>query len=99
MVKNFFINSARVAGDTPLIDVPLMMVTLSVLGWENMYWEALVPESSARSEGSVYREFTATKPDAGEWGRERPLAIVLFEFVFVLMTSPPASRQEAFAES
>jgi hypothetical protein len=31
VVKNFFISSVRVVGDAPLIEVPLMMVTLSVL--------------------------------------------------------------------
>lgn len=34
VVKNFFMSSARVLGEAPLMDVPLMMVTLSEMGWE-----------------------------------------------------------------
>lgn len=34
VVKNFFMSSARVLGEAPLIEVPLMMVTLSEMGWE-----------------------------------------------------------------
>lgn len=98
VVKNFFMSSARVEGDTPLMDVPLMMVTLSVFGCENMYCGAFAPPSSTRSVASGCRELTATNPEAGEWGRERPLAIGL-GLVFVLITSPPAaSRQEGLPE-
>ena len=33
--KNFFMSSARVVGDAPLMEVPLMIVTFSVLALEN----------------------------------------------------------------
>lgn len=68
MVKNFFISSALVVGDAPLIDVPLMIVIFSVLGWEKanggerLLWS---PPASA-----VRLALTATKPPGGECGFE-----------------------------
>ena len=62
VVKNFFISSALVVGEAPLIDVPLIIVTLSVFGWENINCPALSEPSSETS----WRELTATKPEGGE---------------------------------
>ena len=49
-VRNFFINSARVVGDAPLIEVPLMIVTFSVLALENRSWAALAAGSGEVSD-------------------------------------------------
>ena len=105
VVKNFFISSARVVGEAPLIEVPLMMVTLSVFGWENMNCEALIALSSAWSVGSACRELTATNPDAGECGRERPLMpcwllFLLLELLLVVIIkgAPFMSRHVGLLE-
>jgi hypothetical protein len=62
VVKNFFMSSALVVGEAPLIEVPLIIVTLSVLGCENINCPALRALSSETS----CRELTATNPDGGE---------------------------------
>lgn len=77
MEKNFFINSARVVGDAPLTEVPLMMVILSVFDWENKNGEGMVFSAAATISDPLTRwALTATNPVGGECGRECP-----FEFV------------------
>jgi hypothetical protein len=69
--KNLFMSSARVVGDAPLMDVPLMMVTFSVLALENKSWAALVAGSGEASglgsAGRDCRVFTAVNPMGGDW--------------------------------
>lgn len=73
VVKNLFINSARVVGDAPLIEVPLIMVTLSVLDCGNANDDDSGLSSGAGSPAPGRLALTATKPAEGEWADEEPL--------------------------
>ena len=68
--KNFFMSSARVVGDAPLMEVPLMIVTFSVLALENRSWAALVARSGEvsglDSAGRDCRVLTAVNPIGGD---------------------------------
>ena len=68
--KNFFISSARVVGEAPLMDVPLMIVTFSVLALEKRSCAALAAESGEvsglDSAGRDCRVFTAVNPVGGD---------------------------------
>ena len=69
--KNFFINSARRVGEAPLIEVPLMIVTLSVFAVGNKSCAALLVAVSGEvsvlaSTGADCRVLTAVKPLGGD---------------------------------
>jgi hypothetical protein len=68
--KNFFMSSARVVGDAPLMEVPLMIVTFSVLALENRSWAAVVARSGEvsglDSAGRDCRVLTAVNPIGGD---------------------------------
>jgi hypothetical protein len=68
--KNFFMSSARVVGDAPLMEVPLMIVTFSVLALENRSWAAVVARSGdvsgLDSAGRDCRVLTAVNPIGGD---------------------------------
>jgi len=68
--KNFFMSSARVVGDAPLMEVPLMIVTFSVLALENRSWAAVVARSGEASgldsAGRDCRVLTAVNPIGGD---------------------------------
>jgi hypothetical protein len=68
--KNFFMSSARVVGDAPLMEVPLMIVTFSVLALENRSWAAVEARSGEvsglDSAGRDCRVLTAVNPMGGD---------------------------------
>ena len=68
--KNFFMSSARVVGDAPLMEVPLMIVTFSVLALENRSWAAVEARSGEvsglDSAGRDCRVLTAVNPIGGD---------------------------------